>query len=152
MASPSEVKDDSTAPPAEHIEQTQVQDEAAEQQYDPNAWASYYDPRQDINAQTDYANIGVNGVLPEHGLQGEHLQQEHLGEHGYVPTDEYGGVAATLSNWAEANADGSVLVPQPNTGLEHQSQNGELHQQGQMQEKPKKLVLACHFCRGRKLK
>lgn len=153
MSSPPDIKEDEPlqAPPQEQA----PQDEAAEQQaYDPNAWAAYYDPQQNINASADYSNINVNGVvqLPEHALQGEHLQQD-LGhnEHGYVQADEYSGVAATLSNWADANAPDGVLVPPPNTGLEHQPPNGDLHG-GQLSDKPKKLVLACHFCRGRKLK
>ncbi|KAL1410987.1 hypothetical protein Q8F55_001930 [Vanrija albida] len=96
----------------------------------------------------DYTNI--NGVIPQ-------LQAEH-----YVAgtADDYNQV--TLSNWAEANpADpnggvpslvtddangGQVVIPE-----HHAAQALSVTGNGDG-EKPKKLVLACHFCRGRKLK
>jgi hypothetical protein len=77
--------------------------------------------------------------------------------------DDFSGVAATLSNWAEANPTDDVtngglpLVAPPvngDPGLDvHVPVNGDMSAGAPvLTEKPKKLVLACHFCRGRKLK
>jgi len=128
---------------------------AAEQQqpiWNPATGQYYYpgvtpQPGQDYLQTTDY---NINGVMS--------LPTDH-----YVTAtgEDYNNVAATLSNWAEANptddANGGLpLVPPPVNG----DPNMAVHTNGEIPaapapivpEKPKKLVLACHFCRGRKLK
>lgn len=125
----------------------QAQADQLHQVWDPNSaqYQHYY------TGQYTGADYNVNGVMP--------LPADHT---AYVPgADDYNGVAATLSNWAEASAaaeqNGGLqsLVPQATNGnglnlADPNVGNGEVP--GVPVEKPKKLVLACHFCRGRKLK
>lgn len=126
----------------------------AQLQQDQWGQQQYYQVGEHTLTGADYSQMNVNGVMPLPGT-------EHGGEHAYVPESDYNAVAATLSNWAEANpvdqTGGAGVDMGDGNGagvpLGEQVPNGEVPiSTGSMTEKPKKLVLACHFCRGRKLK
>lgn len=125
-----------------------VQPDASYAQLQQDQWNSqqYYQVGDHLTG--DYSQI--NGVMPLPGT-------EHGAEH-YDQSD-YSAVAATLSSWAEHPVDqsgaGVDMVGGNGTGvpLAEQVANGEVSvAQSAMPDKPKKLMLACHFCRGRKLK
>jgi hypothetical protein len=137
--------DDVTAP-TDDATHAAIQSAAEAQQpvWNP-ATGQYYYPQVAEHGETylPTADYSINGVMSLPGA-------EH-----YVTGDDYSGVAATLSNWAEtthtddANS-GLALVP-PVNGDALAATNGDLSSPIVI-DKPKKLVLACHFCRGRKLK
>ncbi|BEJ12268.1 hypothetical protein CspHIS471_0207280 [Cutaneotrichosporon sp. HIS471] len=139
---------DATVAAVQAVEQ-HVQPDAAYAQLQQDQWGGqqYYQVGDHLTG--DYSQI--NGVMPLPGT-------EHGGEHY---ESDYSAVAATLSNWAETHpvdqsgAGGVDMVGGNGTGvpLGEQVHNGEVALMSTpLTEKPKKLMLACHFCRGRKLK
>lgn len=154
-AQPAEVQPqahDAATVAAVHAVDQQVPTDASYAQLQQDQWSTqqYYQVGDHTLTSADYAQM--NGVMPLPGT-------EHGGEHAYVTdSNDYNAVAATLSNWAEANpVDQGAGVDMGGNGagvpLGEQLPNGEVQvQSAPMTDKPKKLVLACHFCRGRKLK
>lgn len=146
-------QDATTVAAVQAVEQ-QMPPDASYAQLQQDQWAQqqYYQVTGDHSLGADYSQMNVNGVMPLPGT-------EHGGEHYVADSDYTAQVAATLSNWHEANPvdqnNAGVMVGADGTGvgLGDQVGNGEVPvSTAPMTDKPKKLVLACHFCRGRKLK
>lgn len=147
-------QDAATVAAVQAVEQ-QMPADASYAQLQQDQWAQqqYYQVTGDHSLGADYSQMNVNGVMPLPGT-------EHGGEHYVADSDYTAQVAATLSNWHEANpvdqsnaGVGMVGADGTGVGLGEQVGNGEVPvQTAPMTDKPKKLVLACHFCRGRKLK
>lgn len=171
-------EEEATAVPAEAVPKTEdeVTQAAVAAIEDPNVGALQPSAEADQAAQPvwnpatgQYYYPGV-GEQPgsEAYLQTADYTLPLSAEH-YVTAgaEDYSGVAATLSNWdpnATEAANELEMVPPPVNGdqnLAHADPNLGVHAPANgdiavappvIAEKPKKLVLACHFCRGRKLK